>query len=91
MALYCGFQLRSMAIAPGQRSGRMTIEAVSCKDLEEQLETIRALAPGGAEGVFGAASVIWRVDREARFSAPRSFEPVWLVDAKSARLNFTAF
>jgi hypothetical protein len=36
----------------------MTIEAVSRKDFEEQLETIRALAPGEAEGVFGPASPI---------------------------------
>ena len=43
----------------------MTIEAVSRKDLEEQLETIRALAAGEAEGVFGPGSVTWRVDREA--------------------------
>jgi uncharacterized protein (DUF2236 family) len=43
----------------------MTIETVSRKDFEEQLETIRVFAPGGAEGIFGPASVIWRVDRES--------------------------
>jgi len=43
----------------------MTIEAISRKDLEEQLATIRALAPGGAEWGCVAASVIWRVNREA--------------------------
>src|SRR6266536_2399007 len=43
----------------------MSIETISRGDLEEQLATIRTLAPGGAEGLFGPASVIWRVDREA--------------------------
>src|SRR6266496_6660865 len=42
----------------------MAVEGVSREDLEEELKTIRALAPGGAEGVFGPASLIWRVDRE---------------------------
>jgi uncharacterized protein (DUF2236 family) len=43
----------------------MTIETVSREDLEEQLATVRALAPRGAEGVFGPASVTWQIDREA--------------------------
>jgi uncharacterized protein (DUF2236 family) len=43
----------------------MSIETISRGDLEEQLATIRPLAPGGAEGLFGPASVTWRVDREA--------------------------
>jgi uncharacterized protein (DUF2236 family) len=43
----------------------MSIETISRGDLEEQLASIRALVPGGAEGLFGPASVTWRVDREA--------------------------
>src|SRR5262245_26474948 len=43
----------------------MCLKTISRGDLEEQLATIRALAPGGAEGLFGPASVTWRVDREA--------------------------
>jgi uncharacterized protein (DUF2236 family) len=43
----------------------MSTEGVSRENLEEQLAIIRVLAPGEAEGVFGPASVIWRVDREA--------------------------
>jgi uncharacterized protein (DUF2236 family) len=39
--------------------------AVGCEDLERQLEVIRALAPAETEGVFGPASLTWRVDREA--------------------------
>jgi hypothetical protein len=50
-----------------------------CEDLEEQLRTIRALTPGGAEGLFGPASVMWRVDREAAIFLgrwPRPTAPV---------------
>jgi uncharacterized protein (DUF2236 family) len=43
----------------------MAIEVVRPVDLEEQLKALRVLAPGEKEGVFGPASVIWRVDREA--------------------------
>src|SRR5215472_3765137 len=43
----------------------MCLKTISRGDLEEQLATLRALAPGGAEGLFGPASVTWRVDREA--------------------------
>src|SRR5262249_39176661 len=51
------------ASCPGCRS--MSIEAISREDLEEQLATVRVLAPGGAEGVFGPTSLTWLVDREA--------------------------
>src|ERR1700719_2794804 len=43
----------------------MTNAAVGREDLERQLEVVRALAPGEMEGVFGPASLTWRVDREA--------------------------
>ncbi len=43
----------------------MTIEAVSREAFEAQLKSVRVLAFGEREGVFGPASVIWRVDREA--------------------------
>jgi hypothetical protein len=67
MALYCDLQLwgRWLSRHSPSRSGRMTIETVSREDLEEQLATVRALAPRGAEGVFGPASVTWQIDREA--------------------------
>ncbi len=43
----------------------MTIEVVTREEFEGQLAFVRSLAPGEREGVFGPASVIWRVDREA--------------------------
>jgi uncharacterized protein (DUF2236 family) len=64
-------------------------EVVSREDLEEQLKNVRALAPGAAEGVFGPASVIWRVDREAAIflGAGRaycsSWPPPWVAAAIS--------
>ena len=38
---------------------------VSAADFERSLELVRAGAAGAREGVFGPASVTWRVDREA--------------------------
>jgi uncharacterized protein (DUF2236 family) len=38
---------------------------VSAEDLERHLDLVRARAVGAREGVFGPASVTWRVDREA--------------------------
>src|SRR5439155_18427805 len=38
---------------------------VSEADLEHELAVIRSAAAGGAAGVFGPASVMWRIDREA--------------------------
>ncbi len=38
---------------------------VSAEDLERSLELVRAGAAGSCEGVFGPASVMWRIDREA--------------------------
>jgi uncharacterized protein (DUF2236 family) len=43
----------------------MEHDVVSREDLERELEAVRALAPGQAEGVFGPASMTWRVNREA--------------------------
>jgi uncharacterized protein (DUF2236 family) len=43
----------------------MTIGAVSCEQHEHQLEIVQVLACGASEGVFGPASLMWRVDREA--------------------------
>jgi uncharacterized protein (DUF2236 family) len=43
----------------------MPVAVVGTSELEEQLGRIRALACGGREGVFGPASMIWRIDREA--------------------------
>jgi uncharacterized protein (DUF2236 family) len=43
----------------------MAVQVVTADDLEEQLKTIRVLASGEREGVFGPSSVIWRIDREA--------------------------
>jgi hypothetical protein len=37
----------------------MTVKVVNREELEDQLTMVRALAPGGLEGVFGPASVIW--------------------------------
>src|SRR5215204_7499755 len=38
---------------------------VSAADLERSLDQLRAQAAGSAEGVFGPASAMWQVDREA--------------------------
>jgi uncharacterized protein (DUF2236 family) len=38
---------------------------VSASDLEDSLDLVRAGAAGEREGVFGPASAMWRVDREA--------------------------
>jgi uncharacterized protein (DUF2236 family) len=38
---------------------------VELEDLERCLDLVRAQAPGAIEGVFGPASAIWQVDREA--------------------------
>src|ERR1700731_1043118 len=38
---------------------------VSAEELERSLATVRANAAGPREGIFGPASVTWRVDREA--------------------------
>jgi uncharacterized protein (DUF2236 family) len=38
---------------------------VSHEDLERELRKIAALAPGQVEGVFGPASLTWRINREA--------------------------
>jgi uncharacterized protein (DUF2236 family) len=43
----------------------MEHDVVSREDLERELHTVRALAPGETEGVFGPASLTWRVNREA--------------------------
>src|SRR3712207_6130795 len=39
--------------------------AIEAADLERQLADVRASAAGEAEGVFGPASLLWRVDRES--------------------------
>jgi uncharacterized protein (DUF2236 family) len=38
---------------------------VSPEDFERRLEIVRAAAAGPREGVYGPASVTWRVNREA--------------------------
>ncbi|MGQ0686700.1 oxygenase MpaB family protein [Bradyrhizobium sp.] len=38
---------------------------VSQSDLEAALDLVRARAAGSAEGIFGPASITWRIDREA--------------------------
>jgi ER-bound oxygenase mpaB/B'/Rubber oxygenase, catalytic domain len=43
----------------------MPMEIVTATDLEQQLAELRGFARGEREGVFGPASVIWRIDREA--------------------------
>jgi uncharacterized protein (DUF2236 family) len=40
-------------------------DTVSPEDLERELREIEAHAPGQIEGVFGPASLTWRIDREA--------------------------
>jgi len=44
---------------------RAAAAEVSEVDLERELAALRATAPGGAGGVFGPGSMVWRVDREA--------------------------
>ena len=43
----------------------MQRDTVSREDLERELQAIEAHAPGQIEGVFGPASMTWRVHREA--------------------------
>lgn len=43
----------------------MKPDTVSETDLECQLAVVAAAAAGGAAGIFGPASVVWRIDREA--------------------------
>jgi uncharacterized protein (DUF2236 family) len=43
----------------------MQRDIVSRQDLERELREIAALAPGQVEGVFGPASLTWRINREA--------------------------
>jgi uncharacterized protein (DUF2236 family) len=43
----------------------MEHDVVSREHLERELHAVRALAPGQREGVFGPASLTWRVNREA--------------------------
>jgi uncharacterized protein (DUF2236 family) len=43
----------------------MQRDVVSREDLERELRAIEALAPARSEGVFGPASLTWRVNREA--------------------------
>jgi uncharacterized protein (DUF2236 family) len=43
----------------------MQRDVVSREDFERELRAIEALAPGQIEGVFGPASLTWRVNREA--------------------------
>jgi uncharacterized protein (DUF2236 family) len=43
----------------------LPMETVTATDLEQQLAELRVFAPEEREGVFGPASVIWRIDREA--------------------------
>jgi uncharacterized protein (DUF2236 family) len=38
---------------------------VSESDLEIALDSVRARAAGSVEGIFGPASMTWRIDREA--------------------------
>jgi uncharacterized protein (DUF2236 family) len=40
-------------------------DIVSREDLERELREIAALSPGQVEGVFGPASLTWRINREA--------------------------
>jgi uncharacterized protein (DUF2236 family) len=41
------------------------VHVVSETDLEAALEVVRARAAGSVEGIFGPASMTWRIDREA--------------------------
>jgi uncharacterized protein (DUF2236 family) len=43
----------------------MVIPSLSEDDFEGSLDTVREAAAGASEGVFGPASLTWRVDREA--------------------------
>ena len=43
----------------------MQRDIVSREDLERELREIEAEAPGRIEGIFGPASLTWRVHREA--------------------------
>jgi uncharacterized protein (DUF2236 family) len=42
-----------------------SVAIITEADLEHELAIVRSAAAGGSEGVFGPASVAWRVDREA--------------------------
>jgi hypothetical protein len=59
-----GGQKKGSRAVPKGVSG-MISAAVGRKELERQLEVVRALAPGEMEGVFGPDSLTWRIDREA--------------------------
>jgi uncharacterized protein (DUF2236 family) len=54
-----------MALNPGECAAISAVMLVSADDLERSLDRIRAGAAGPREGIFGPASVTWRVDREA--------------------------
>jgi len=45
--------------------GQLRSGIVTGADLEHELTIVRAAAVGGAAGIFGPASVTWRIDREA--------------------------
>jgi uncharacterized protein (DUF2236 family) len=47
------------------RSSRKALQVASGNDLELALDLVRAHAAGPVAGVFGPASVTWRIDREA--------------------------
>jgi len=47
------------------RSVSKGVQLVSERDLEAALDFVRARAAGPVEGVFGPASMTWRIDREA--------------------------
>ena len=48
-----------------RESLQLDSQSVSQSDLEAALDVIQARAAGSVEGVFGPASITWRIDREA--------------------------
>ena len=58
-------QWRDPFASSGRRSQLKDIPLLSEDDFESSLDTVREAAAGPMEGIFGPASLTWRVDREA--------------------------
>jgi hypothetical protein len=55
----------TIRMAPSENSDSKDISLLSENDFESGLDTVCEAAAGSIEGIFGPASLTWRVDREA--------------------------